>query len=236
MELVFGSRRIPYTVAYSARRKTVKLTVSAPDVVEVVAPTGTPNEVVERAVASRAKWIIEQLAEFKDVRYQPAAREYVSGESFLYLGRTYALDLQVDPLVRRVKVDLVNQKLVVDTNSDEPDIIKKALTAWYRKQAKIVLDEKVAYHAAKMGLSPAGMTVKDQKKRWGSCTKGNRLIFNYRAVMAPSNAIDYIVVHELCHLQEKGHTPRFWKMIASVLPDYEERKRWLLENGAKLDK
>ena len=235
MELVFGSRRIPYTVAYSARRKTVKLTVSAPDVVMVVAPIGTPNEVVEQAVASRAKWIIEQLAEFKDVRYQQPAREYVSGESFLYLGRACSLDLQVDPQCRRVKVDLVNQKLVVDTNTDDPIIVKKALTTWYRKQAKTVLDERVAYHAAKMGRSPAGMTVKDQKKRWGSCTKGNRLIFNFRAVMAPSNAIDYIVVHELCHLKEKGHTPRFWKMLASALPDYEEWKRWLLNNGAKLD-
>jgi len=234
MELVYGNRRIPYTLTFSPRRKTVKVSVSAADGVEVVAPAGTAPEIVARTVESRAKWVVQQLLELKDVQAHPA-KEYVNGESFPYLGRAYRLAIHPEPARRYAIVGIEGDELSVRLKDADPSLVRKAVLAWYRRQAKQVIEQRIAYFAPKLRVQPSRLTIKDQKLRWGSCTKTNGIIINYRAVMAPIHVLDYIVVHELCHVMEKSHTARFWRLVADLLPDYEARKKWLLENGTKLD-
>jgi predicted metal-dependent hydrolase len=106
---------------------------------------------------------------------------------------------------------------------------------WYRKKAREQINERIKYYQPKVGVQPARITVKEQKKRWGSCSSRGNLNFNWRAVMAPSPVLDYIIVHELCHLKHHNHSREFWNLLASILPDYKNRREWLKKNGVRLN-
>jgi predicted metal-dependent hydrolase len=105
----------------------------------------------------------------------------------------------------------------------------------YRDKARNRISNRIDDYAPKLGVSPASLMIKDQEKRWASCTSTNGLIFNWRSILAPAPVLDYIIVHELCHLLEKSHSKRFWALVRSILPEYELRERWLRENGVRLD-
>ena len=103
---------------------------------------------------------------------------------------------------------------------------------YYRRHARKVLLEKTAYYAAQMGVSYGRIAVKEQKTRWGSCSSQGNLNFNWKLILMPEEILDYVVVHELAHLIEMNHSPRFWAEVARILPDYERRREWLKQNGA----
>lgn len=103
-----------------------------------------------------------------------------------------------------------------------------------RERAKSVLAQRTAYFARQVGVTYGRITVRDQKTRWGSCSQTGNLNFNFRLILAPSEVLDYVVVHELCHRRQMNHSTQFWQEVAQVLPDYRERKVWLTENGWRL--
>ena len=103
-----------------------------------------------------------------------------------------------------------------------------------RERAKSVLAQRTAYFARQVGVTYGRITVRDQKTRWGSCSQTGNLNFNFRLILAPSEVLDYVVVHELCHRRQMNHSAQFWQEVAQVLPDYRERKAWLTENGWRL--
>ena len=103
-----------------------------------------------------------------------------------------------------------------------------------RERAKSVLAQRTAYFARQIGVTYGRITVRDQKTRWGSCSQTGNLNFNFRLILAPSEVLDYVVVHELCHRRQMNHSAQFWQEVAQVLPDYRERKAWLTENGWRL--
>ena len=104
----------------------------------------------------------------------------------------------------------------------------------YRKKAKLVFRERADYFASSMGLSFNRIAIREQRTRWGSCSSKKNLNFNWKLLLAPPQVLDYVVVHELCHLKQMNHSKAFWTEVEAVLPDYKERKRWLRENGAEL--
>lgn len=103
-----------------------------------------------------------------------------------------------------------------------------------RERAKSVLAQRTAYFARQIGVTYGRITVRDQKTRWGSCSQTGNLNFNFRLILAPSEVLDYVVVHELCHRRQMNHSTQFWQEVAQVLPDYRKRKAWLTENGWRL--
>lgn len=103
-----------------------------------------------------------------------------------------------------------------------------------RERAKSVLAQRTAYFARQVGVTYGRITVRDQKTRWGSCSQTGNLNFNFRLILAPSEVLDYVVVHELCHRRQMNHSAQFWQEVAQVLPDYRKRKAWLTENGWRL--
>lgn len=103
-----------------------------------------------------------------------------------------------------------------------------------RERAKSVLAQRTAYFARQVGVTYGRITVRDQKTRWGSCSQTGNLNFNFRLILAPSEVLDYVVVHELCHRRQMNHSTQFWQEVAQVLPDYRKRKAWLTENGWRL--
>ena len=236
MELKFeyGSRIITFNLIYR-KRKTMSIEVESTGEVTVIAPVGTSTEDIMEKVKSRAGWIVSKQYESKFINDTKIKREAVSGESYMYLGRNYSLDIRVDENIDNISVKLFQGKFVVNTYIKDEDFIKKAMENWYREKTLAKVKERVSYYSSYFNNEVTTVKVKEQKKRWASCTSKNELLFNWRCVMAPVFVLDYIVVHEMCHMEYKNHSKDFWNRVYAVMPDYEVRKSWLKNNGIKMD-
>ena len=213
----------------------MEIAVEPPNIITVTAPLGTKEEKIVIKVKSKANWIIQQIYAYKHMHYIHIEREFVNGESFLYLGRNYSLQIELDSTTKNTKVRLFRGKFIVITQNKNEEDIKKAMEVWYRERAKKIIGLKVKYYQKFFNIVPTNIKIKEQKKRWASCTSKNELLFNWRCIMAKSNALDYIIVHEMCHMYHKNHSKEFWELVASVMPDYEIRKEWLKNYGVRMD-
>lgn len=220
----YGTTRIPYAILRSSKRKTVSIAIDADRSVVVTAPKDTPIERLDRVVHAKASWITERTRRISSLPPPPPSKEFVSGESFAYLGRCYRLKVQqgAEPSVR-----LVRGWLVVSSHDD----VRAALVGWYRHHAAERLPERVAEWANKIGVTEPEVVVREQRKRWASCDKSGVLRFNWRIIQAPMRLVDYVVAHELVHLIHADHTAAFWRRLGRVMPDYEERRAKLREAG-----
>jgi len=169
-------------------------------------------------------------------QYPHKPKEYVSGEAFTYLGRNYRLKVMngCEP-----GVDLVNGRFCVHvpenmTGSARDERVQDELTTWFRARAAAKLPQRARMHATRMGLKLGTVGIKDYKRQWGSCYQDRSLYFNWKIVIAPMGIVDYVLVHELCHLVHHDHSRDFWKMLGVYVPDYTERKEWLRVNGSLL--
>lgn len=230
----FGTKDIEFTVKYS-NRKTLAIEVEPNGAVNVVAPLGVLEEDIIKTVKTKAVWIVQKQYEVRNINVNKINREAVSGESYLYLGRNYTLQLIINEDIKNIEVKLFRGKFIVTTITKDEEKIKVALEEWYREKALQKIDDRVEYYSPFFNKQPKSVKVKEQKKRWASCTSKDELLFNWRCVMAPAYIIDYIVVHEMCHMYYKDHSKEFWNMVSNVMPDYEGRKEWLRDNGIKLD-
>lgn len=234
LELTYGTTNIAFDVIFK-KRKTMEIAVEPPNSITVTAPIGTTKEEIIKKVESKGSWIIQKVYSFKHMNYISIKREFVNGESFMYLGRNYSLQIELDSSVKKPEVKLYRGKFIVKASDKYEENIRKAMEQWYRDRAKEVIELRVKYYQRFFKLLPMDIKIKEQKKRWGSCTLKNELLFNWRCIMAKSNALDYIIVHEMCHMYHKDHSKAFWELVASVLPDYEVRKEWLKNYGVRMD-
>lgn len=232
----FGTKDIEFDIEFR-NRKTISISVEPPNNVLVVAPFGSNEEEISKIVKSKGAWIIQKLFEFKNIEFKKVNREFVNGESFMYLGRNYSLQIHVDETLQNnnSKVKLFRGKFHVYVKEKDKQLIRDALEAWYRKKTEEQVKKRVKYYQKFFNKKPKKIKVKEQKKRWASCTYDNQLLFNWRCVMAKSTSLDYIIVHEMCHMYHKNHSKEFWDLVASVISDYEVRKEWLRDYGIRLD-
>ncbi len=226
-----GDSTIRYTVVRSRRRKkTLTITIDPGNGVRVLVPARTPNAEIEAIVRKRAGWILRKLAE---ERPEPQPRRFTTGEKLHYLGREVPLVVQLTA-DQAPSVSLEADALMVAcpvrlSEEDRTAAIEQALLGWYRERAAGLLRESVARWQPEVGVSPARISIGDQKTRWGSCSSKGSLRFNLRLAMVPQALIDYVAVHELCHLLEANHSPSFWQHVHRVMPDFEARRRRLKE-------
>lgn len=232
LSITYGEKAIEIQLL-RASRKTMKIQVKPPNIVIVTAPLGIKEEFIIEKIKAKGAWIIKKLEEVKEVKFEPEKR-FVSGELFMYLGKEYPLQINIDVRLRKPKVMLWAGKIILASPSNESEIIKKSLELWYREMGQQVIFERVKYYEKFFKLRPRSIRVKEQKTIWGSCTGKNDLLFNWRCVMGELYALDYVVVHEMCHMQQKDHSNKFWTLVEEILPDYKERKKWLDANGRKM--
>lgn len=217
-------------VIRSRRRKTAEIRVEE-GAVSIVVPADTCVEKIDRLLQSKRAWIKEKMILQREL-VVPGDKEYVSGEAFPYLGRNYRLKVERGPFA---PVKLLNGRLVVRVpEGGRPHMIRNALVRWYKRQAAQKLTEKVERYAPMVGVKPAGVSIKTFKSRWGSCTAKGELQFNWLIMLAPNRMVDYVVIHELCHLLHHDHSPEFWREVARVMPDYQQCKEWLRVNSTGL--
>lgn len=230
----FGTEIIEFDVVFR-NRKTLSIQIEAPRKITVISPAGKSEDEILETVKSKSKWIIQKLFEIREMEYRKRSKQYVNGESFIYMGRNYSLQVIIDDNSSFAKAKLYRGKFYVTSYTKDQDIIKQALENWYKDKAKEKINERIKYYQGQFDIYPKKVVIKNQEKRWGSCTKDNQLLFNWKCIMAPSPVLDYIVVHEMSHMVYMNHSKDFWNLIKRVLPDYEQRKNWLRDNGIKYD-
>lgn len=222
---------IEYTLQRS-RRKTASVYVERDGQVSLIVPETLTDEEVERLIESKRRWIYRHLAEWRDLNATRVQREYVNGEGFLYLGRTYRLKL-----VRQqdVPLKLKDGHFCLRATGGSAETPDAAFREFYRDKGKQRIPARIAFFEPRMGVQATAVRVLDLKHRWASCSPGGNINLHWKCMMAPPTVIDYIVVHELAHLRYRNHTRAFWNLVDKVLPDYQERKEWLRVNGAGME-
>ena len=217
---------IRYTVVRSARRKkTVTITLDHDKGVVVAAPLRTRNADIEAIVRKRAGWILRKLREEEP---RPRPSQLVSGESLLYLGSAVPISVQATfGLTPSVNLEDGTFRIQCPDQLEGEErrtALREALMGWYWARAGETIRQAVERWQPRVGRKPARISLGDQKSLWGSCSSKGSLRFNWRLVMAPPELIDYVVVHELCHLVVANHSDSFWEQVAQLIPDYTQRR------------
>ena len=220
---------LTFELRRSDRRKTVGITVDRDGSLVLAAPTDCPTELIEGAARKKLFWVHNKLARKRILLPDTPKKEYVTGEGFYYLGRSYRL-LLVDP------EDTATPALKLHCGRfmlrrDEVQEARRHIMDWYARYGRPWIERRVALYAERIGVQPGPLKVRDLGYRWGSCAPGGTLNFNWRTICLPPRAVEYVVAHELVHLHEPHHSPEFWQRLQRVMPDYETRKQWLAENG-----
>jgi predicted metal-dependent hydrolase len=228
----WGGTRIGYSIRRSQRRGTVSIAVDPEQGVLVTAPKVVAVARLDGVVRRKARWIVERMRD-RTVLERPSAKEFVSGETFRYLGRSYRLRVR-EGLSETVA--LRAGWLQVTTPRDRGDVgaparVRTLLAAWYRRHAAERLPEIVSRWASRLTVEPRSILVREAPKRWGSCDTQGNLRLNWRVVQAPPRLIEYVVAHELVHLRHEHHTAAFWAALGRVMPDYESRREDLRRVG-----
>lgn len=237
--LTFGNSSVNYEVIRSARRSTVGIEIASDSRLLVRAPNGVDLDRIHDIVISKAPWILGRLSKVKAIRQTHTGKEFVSGESFPYLGRNYRLKVIEDGSRGDAALDLRGGRfrVVIGSGLDSEirkGIVRDTLRQWYQKRAEAVLTAKAEALSKQIGVHPSRVVVKNQAKRWGSCSRKGTLNLNWRLVLAPTSIVEYVVAHELCHLKIHDHSKYFWQSLGAILPDFEKRREWLRFNGASL--
>lgn len=223
----YGERAIHYTVARSARA-TLAIHVHPDQSVDVRAPNDATAQQVRDKVKKRARWIVTQQDDFADFVQARVPREYVSGETHRYLGRQYRL--KVIPIAEDEpeRVKLIGPYFRIYTHGKgDATHVKAQLDTWYRAHAKTKFAERLeAAHdiMRRYGIEKPPLRVRRMEKRWGSCTASGTVLLNPDLIRAPRLCVDYVVLHELCHIKHPHHGPAFYELLTKVMPDWKEQK------------
>ena len=211
-----------------AKRRTIALIIERDGSLTVRAPKRASLQDIHGFIQEKANWIERSREKLKAIVATPK-KEFADGETFLFLGKDYELRL------------IPHQRLALHFNSgftlkaSARPRGESVFTKWYKSQALTIFTERVTHYANLHGFSPKQVKVTSAKTRWGSCSANGTINFTWRLVMAPLEVIDYVVLHELAHLKIKNHSPRFWKLVESLCPDFNRHRKWLRENGEKLN-
>lgn len=227
------NKTIEFEVTHS-NRKTFEIKIQPPDIITVRSPKRARKKDIINLMKKKENWILMKLEELKEVEYVKKEKEFIDGELFLYLGKEYPLNIKIDKGLRKPIIEITEGELYIKTNILEVDKLRKAAEMWYREKTLEIILEKVEILYKYFNVEPNSIRVKQQKKRWGSCNSKRDLMFNWRLSMAPSYVVEYIVLHEMCHMVHMDHSKKFWVLVEEIMPDYKERRKWLKKYGLKM--
>ena len=235
-QIKYGKKTIEYRIRRGKRKKTVAINITPTSQVLVFVPGFISRGDIGKIVKKKARWILEKQEFFRALAALYPEKEFISGEQILYLGRKYRLKVKQVQKNGSIAPKLIGRRIFVSVNRclshiEKKKVIKDAVVKWYFSKSEKIIRQRVNRYSEFIGVKPRETKIKDQKKRWGSCSNNGILRFNWRVAIAPMSIVDYVVVHELCHLKIKNHSPDFWKLVSLALPDYQERRDWLKNNA-----
>ncbi len=210
-----------------SKRRTIALIVASDATLVVRAPLQTPLELIQNFIFEKRQWIQKQKLRLLKNGGLPKKKEFISGETFLFLGETYKLNL----------ADCWDIELSgTDLNFPQRFFAKARpkMIAWYKEQAFEKITEMANHYSRISGWKFKTINITSANRRWGSCSWTGSINFSWRLIMAPRDVVEYVVVHELAHITEKNHSKKFWSKVESILPHYRIQEKWLKENGKNL--
>ena len=222
---------LDYEIIRSPKRRKLTITVERDRRVVVRAPENTSDDKILQVIEAKRQWIFEKvhhIQKYSDLAHPPG-KELVNGESALYLGCNYRIELA--PTLSG-EIEFLHKFTV------PPELAERKLESfrvWYIHRAEEKILPRVQMHAKQLGVEYGEAKIVDSRYRWGSCTVNNNVNINWRLIKAPMSVIDYVVVHELAHLIEANHTPRFWNIVRAQITNLDKPKLWLKEHGQFLE-
>ena len=226
--MICTCRDITYSLTQT-NRKTLSIYVEPDGSVTVRAPRNLDLDKINSIVDLKRPWIYRGIAELQELNKTKANRSLANGEGYLYMGKSYRLKIEKD---LRQALSLSQGFFMLDES--QIDKAKKHFINFYKEKGRKHITERVNYFEKKIGVKPKSVRIIELGKRWASRGKTG-LNFHWKVMLAPISVIDYIIVHELAHLKREDHSPHFWEIVESVIPNYAEKKNWLRLNGANLD-
>lgn len=212
MKIDFENNTIEFNVQYGIRKK-ISIHIDSMGFITVKAPNDTSKEMVMSAVNHHGRTILEKLQLIAEARETPKTKEYQDKGKFLHLGKYYYLHELIE---------------INDLNEEE---LKMNLKKFYFSSCKKVIGERIKIYQTQLKVKPKTIEVDESKTKWGSCSSDKKITFNYRLAMAPVEVIDYVIIHELCHLLHMNHDRSFWRRVGSIMPDYKEKEAFLARHG-----
>lgn len=223
-QVKWGNTTIPFNYEYR-QRKSLAISVHPDLTVTVAAPEGASIEAIKQKIRKRGAWIRKAWREFELYLPKQPERRYISGETHRYLGRQYRLKI-----IKREDETVKCLRGCLEVRTKAPqgsEKVKKLVRAWFRDKAHAIFRERLeACHNAATwkGVPMPLLRIQKMTSRWGSCSQAGRIMLNIELIKAPKDCIDYVITHELCHLKERHHGRRFWKLLGNIMPDYRERR------------
>ena len=236
-QITYGNNKIKFNIKRGRRKKTVALQIQPNSTVMVLSPYFLDKDKIKEVVLKRARWIIQKQEKIKKLNAEMPKKEFVSGESFPYLGREYRLKVIKSQDEKFCPCKLMAGRFYVEINNKfsgrvASKIVKEKMLEWYIERAKEKITERTQRYFKLIGIIPQKIIIRNQQKRWGSCSHSGVLRFNWKVIMAPISVLDYVIVHELCHLIHQNHSHDFWHKVGSIIPDYKKKREWLKEKSA----
>ncbi len=229
-EIKFGSKTVVFNFEYR-KRKSLGIKVHPDNRVEVLAPIDAKEHKILERVKEKAPWILKQIDHFNTYKPSTPARRFINGETHLYLGRQYRLKIVRD---KEDAVKAYRGQLWMHSQNPKPEILKSQLDKWYKQKASVVFEElleEVLPKFRRYNISTPVLSIRTMPKRWGSCTTAGRIILNTELIKAPKGSIEYVIIHELCHLVHHNHTKAFQSLQSRMMPDWlkwKDRLEYLL--------
>lgn len=224
---------VEYTLIISDR-KTIGLQVDSEGNLTIRANKQITVAQIEEVIMDKYSWINKAITEMKIKQQNISEVKYVQGEIVSYLGQNYTLQIIYNSNFKKDIITIKGNVICITSRKNSQEYLEQVFCSWCKNNLRNIISERIAHYKSNFNIEPKLIQVKEQKRRWGSCSYDNKLMFNWRLIRAPIEIIDYVVVHEMSHMEHKNHSQDFWNRVESVIPNYKDRDKWLKENGLNL--
>lgn len=235
--ILIGNEWVDYDLIWSEKRRTVAVSIAVDNNVRVFAPSGFNIVELEKFLCLKENWILKKMSETEKIRSKIPVHEYKNGESFLYMNSPVILNIKKKKNIGNTGFCSLKDNILTVSVADsipvdkKKSVIQDIIKSWYRTQAQKYLTERVQWLSWNTGIRYSSISLSSARRTWGSCDSNDNLRFNWRIIMASEDLIDYIIIHELCHIRVKDHSKNYWSLVEKYIPDYKE-KRALLKRSA----
>ncbi|MCC0627959.1 MULTISPECIES: M48 family metallopeptidase [unclassified Clostridioides] len=241
LNVTFRGKEIKAILVYK-NRKNISIKIDSFGKVIIISPPKISKKIIKDIIIEKGDWILKKLEKYEDREEVYRQRMFITGEKFLYLGKEYHLVIKklLEDSVKKsnCRINIDESQIIIQTNDVSTEFIKKSLKSWYKMESERIVLERIDFLKSNCEimnqLIPASVKVKEQKKRWGSCTSQKNIYINSKISMARLDVIEYVIIHEFSHLAHMNHSKKFYDLVKSIMPDYKDKENWLKINGYKI--